>query len=74
MNPTACLNRMFTALQDGDHEEAHNVAGGLLGWLDRGGFPPDFTQFSTREKHDLTAIVCFGVLAGCQVAKRIRTW
>ena len=72
MDPTACLNRMLTALQDGDHEQAYAAAQDLLSWIDKGGFPPAFTQFSTGEKKDLTAIVCFGVMAGCQVAKRIQ--
>jgi hypothetical protein len=64
---------MLSAFQNADPREAFEAAEGLLGWIDGGGFPPDFTQFSAEEKKDLTAIVCFGVMSGCQVAKRIQT-
>ena len=73
MDPTACLNHILTALQDHDHTEAYSAAEDLLGWMNRQGFPPDFSTFTREETEDLTAIICFGVMAGCQVARRIQS-
>lgn len=40
MDPTACLQRIFDAVKDNDHEEYFTAFEDLFNWLDRGGFSP----------------------------------
>ena len=72
MDPTACLERMIDALQDGAFDEARSAAQDLLHWIDRDGDPPDFTGLTANETRELTSILCLGVIAGCGVAKHGR--
>lgn len=43
MDPTACFQRMLTAILEHDKEEALSAADDLAGWLARGGFEPTWT-------------------------------
>lgn len=52
MDPTACLDRVLTAFDDGEYEEAQNAASDLRGWLGRGGACPE------AYPRDWLAIVC----------------
>ena len=40
MDPDACIDRILSALNRKDAEEAEDAAEDLLGWLGRGGFRP----------------------------------
>jgi hypothetical protein len=40
MDPNACVDRILTALSDGDLEEAREASSDLSEWLARGGFAP----------------------------------
>lgn len=40
MDPQAAWDRLLSALEVGELEEAADVAGDLIAWLDRLGFPP----------------------------------
>ena len=73
MDPTACLNRMLGALQEGDHAEAYQAAQDLLAWIGGGGFPPRRVDFTNEEWCDLTALICYGVMAGCRIAARVQS-
>jgi hypothetical protein len=41
MDPNTTIKALFAARIDGDVATAQELARGLLGWLDRGGFPPE---------------------------------
>ncbi len=41
MDPTACFNRMATAFDECDYEEAQHAAEDLAGWLCNGGAMPE---------------------------------
>jgi hypothetical protein len=40
MDPESTWDQLLSALEAGDVEEAADVAGDLIAWLDRLGFPP----------------------------------
>lgn len=44
MDPDACLKRFWRAVKDGDWEEAREARSDLQGWLNRGGFAPDWKK------------------------------
>jgi hypothetical protein len=43
MDPNAAWKEMAAAVENDDWEIADELAEGLLGWLERGGFPPSIT-------------------------------
>ena len=41
MDPNATIKALVMARREGELDAAQELARGLLGWLDMGGFPPD---------------------------------
>ncbi|NBR00670.1 MAG: hypothetical protein EBT97_09535 [Actinobacteria bacterium] len=46
MDPNACVNRILTALRQGDLEEAREASDDLSEWILRGGFRPEPTAYA----------------------------
>ncbi len=66
MDPQATWKDLLDAWTVGDWEEVQHLASALLGWLDKGGFPPDVESPRTLGDDFNEAIV----RAACQFAHR----
>ena len=58
MDPTACLRRLLTALDEGDNEETSAAASDLRVWLVKGGFVPRLDTLSPTQSKALIEWFC----------------
>jgi len=63
MDPTACVRRFLSAIDDGDTEEARDAATDLVFWLTRGGFAPELTPDEHRQLWHAVSELAHKVLA-----------
>lgn len=62
MDPNACLERFFSAIDERDYEEAEDAYDDLCAWMLKGGFEPDWADFTHGDDEDAN-------LAGTPVTK-----
>ncbi len=63
MDPQVAWDRLLSAYADGDWDQIEEHAEALLGWLDRGGFPPRVVSHTDLQDFDRTL-----AYVGCRFA------
>ena len=71
MDPQAAWNEMLEAVAQRDWDQALDRAEGLLGWMRKGGMPPQTAHITMRRQWNRT-MAEFGCLMALQFVRKAR--